>query len=55
MTLCYPRRCYDLKEVAEEEGLYEVTTGSFQEMAVSHLVEEGEVLSVHVEVLEHGC
>lgn len=55
MTSRYPRPCYDLKEAGEEGGLSVVTTGSFREMAASRLVEEGEVLTERVTVLEHDC
>lgn len=55
MTSHCPHLCYDLREEGEEEALFVVTTGSFQEMAASRLVEEGEVLSDRVVELDHGC
>lgn len=47
--------CYDLREEGEEGALCVWRTGSFQEMAVSRLVEEGGVLCDHAAELDHGC
>lgn len=55
MTSHCPHPCYDLREEGEEEALCVWWTGSFQEMAVSRLVEEEEDLSGYALELDHGC
>lgn len=54
MTSHFPHPRYDLREEGEE-GVLSVLKGFFQEMAVSRLVEEGEVLPDHVMEVEYCC
>lgn len=55
MTSNCPRPRHGLREGVGEEALSVWTTGSFQEMEVSLLVEEGEHPSDLVAELELGC
>lgn len=57
--LAMPSHCphpgYALREEGGEEVLCVWRTGSFQELAVSHLEEEEEVLTDHEAELGHDC